>query len=450
MNIPTAFPLDTDQTHALELMLSGRNVFLTGKAGTGKSTVLHRFQELAGPNTIFLAPTGLAALNINGETIHRFLGLAVTPVFPVGFANPLDGHRRDLVAATECVVLDEIGMVRSDLFAVLENTFSSVPLPDGAGRPFGGRQIVCVGDFHQLPPVLCNEDWNLFMVNYDGLFAFQTPAWRDAKFAAVELGQVHRQDAGERQFLAALDSIRRGGTPEAPLADAIEWINANARTGQTTPPGATALCTTRRGAAAINTILDSRLDGRPFVFKAIAWGEFDEASFPADLEMGFRIGSRVVMLANTETPWGDGFVNGETGTVQEVNLEGGEPAVLVALDRGRSVCVRPHVWLHKTYTIGTDPFTGRPTICQLPLGGINQLPMKLAYALTIHKAQGTTLDRVHIHLGAWGTFVSGQLYTGLSRVRSLAGLSLDRPLFPEDAITSSAVLDFHESLSRKA
>ncbi len=443
MNPQAPFPLDPGQAHALELMLSGRNVFLTGKAGTGKSTVLHRFRELAGPNTVFLAPTGLAALNINGETIHRFLGLPPADFFPAGYvAHPCE-VKRWLIRIAERIVVDEISMVRSDLFQVLCGTLEHLPLPGREGRPLGGRQLVVSGDFFQLSPVVPDDGTEeLLLGDHFGAYAFHSLAWTRTLFHTAWLKQPHRQGT-DRAFVAALDVLRQGRGTE--LNTCIDWINCHA-TICAPPREATVLCAYRRDAAAINRVRDAELDSPLFRREAQVTGDFPSGDWPADFALEFRIGSRVMLLANCEGWNGPVYANGDTGTV--VGWDARQSAARVVLDSGAEVVVEPHPWLNNEYTVTTDEH-GRPAIETTTVGSFTQLPLRLAYAITIHKAQGMGLERAHLNLGR-GAFACGQTYTALSRVRSLAGLSLDRQLLPCDIIAAPAVLDFHDCLVNEA
>jgi hypothetical protein len=443
MNPQAPFPLDAEQTHALQLMLSGRNVFITGKAGTGKSTVLHRFRELAGPNTVFLAPTGLAALNIGGMTIHRFLGLPPADFFPAGYVAHPGELQRWLIRTAERIVVDEISMVRSDLFQVICGTLEHLPLPGREGRPLGGHQLVVSGDFFQLPPVVPDDDTeDRLLGDHFGAYAFHSLAWSRTLFHTAWLNQPHRQGA-DRDFVAALDILRQGRGTE--LNTCIDWINCHA-TICAPPREATVLCAYRRDAAAINRVRDAELASPLFRHEALVTGEFPSADWPAERTLEFRFGSRVMLLANREGVTGPGYANGDTGTVLDWNPE--KSHVRVALDKGTEATVGPYTWQNNEYTVTTDEH-GRPAIEMVTVGTFTQLPLRLAYAVTIHKAQGMSMERAHINLGR-GAFACGQTYTALSRVRSLAGLSLDRKLFPSDIIAAPAVLDFHDCLAHEA
>jgi ATP-dependent exoDNAse (exonuclease V) alpha subunit len=430
--------LDPDQQLAIELMLAGRNVFLSGRAGSGKSTVVEHFRELCPRNAAFLAPTGLAALNIGGCTVHRFLR------FPAAFIPadhvPLRFTAPDLEAimATETIIVDEISMVRADLFQAMANTLSALPLRGRAGRPFGGRQMVVVGDFCQLPPVVSTwtEEFELHR-SFGGIFSFDATAWRAASFETVWLGQAHRQGS-ERDFADALDGVRLGRADYQRAAEAVTWINRNARITRQ-PEECTILCPVRRKVAETNARRDARLGSTIHAFEATISGAYNVDDCPADRRLELRVGSRVMVLANSDDGDQIPHANGDTGRVVSIDPE--RPAIDVRLDDGREITVGRHRWLEQEYRVVEDPDTGNRELKLITIGAMQQIPLKLAYAATIHKAQGMTIARVHLDLSC-GIFASGQLYVALSRCPSLAGLSLERAVSPWDAFLDPRVRQF--------
>jgi ATP-dependent DNA helicase PIF1 len=440
MNITTS-DLDPDQRHALELMLAGGNVFLGGRAGSGKSSILRLFRELCQRRTVFLAPTGLAALNLGGGgcTIHRFLGLP--PAFlPPGYTHSPDPSRSEAILAAQTVVVDEISMVRSELFQAMADTLQALPLPGGEGRPFGGRQVIVCGDFGQLEPVSRNGLERMELTHrFGGVFPFRTLAWYMALFETAWLGYAHRQGS-DRGFVDALDVVRMGHRDPMALAKALEWLNLHATFCQA-PRDGTTLCTTNDSASAINMVRDAELVSPPVAFDGVVYGPFDMTSCPADSHLEIRLGSRAMLLANGISGEGTPYANGDTGLVTGIDPH--LSMVQVLLDDGRLVAVGPHRWLEQEYQLVGDSETGERKLELMTVASFEQVPLKLAYAMTIHKSQGMSLSRVHVDLGR-GTFASGQLYVALSRCRSLAGLSLQRPLNPCDVILDPEVLDFHE------
>jgi ATP-dependent DNA helicase PIF1 len=437
--------LDPDQQLALQLIHARNNVFVTGRAGTGKSTLLNAMRATLPGEVVYLAPTGMAARNVDGSTVHSFFSFPPADILPLGYIPNLDLAKEEVLACVDTIVIDESSMIRADIFATVDNTLRHYAPPHLASKPFGGKQVVMVGDFFQLPPVVRHASVaRELQRDLGGRFAFGPPAWQLGAFQPVVLRQVHRQ-AADLPFLAALDCIRRGqeSTGDPSLSDCVRWLNENVQIRDLPPKGVTALCTTRRMAATINGLSDSMLPGPVHACEARIWGTFEEDEYPTERWLQFRIGSRVMLVANQPDAGGGGFVNGDTGHV--VGYDPVEESATIQLDDGRQINVGRFAWPHEEYTVTRHPGTGRPHLERQILGSFSQLPFKLASAITIHKSQGLTLERAHIDLGR-GTFAEGQLYTGLSRCRSLSGLTLNRPLQLRDVLVDPSVVEFYDGL----
>lgn len=409
---------------------TGANLFLTGKAGTGKTTFLRRLRESSRKRMVVLAPTGVAAINADGQTIHSFFHFPLTCYIPgrgfvgeEGYFKPSRATRR-ILAGLELLVIDEISMVRPDLMDAIDMALRRYRDPT---RPFGGVQLLLIGDLRQLSPVVRDADRDLLRPYYSSPYFFDSHALREAGMLTIELQTVFRQT--DRGFVGLLNAVRDGAVDD----EVLRRLNARYRTGFNPPDaeGYIRLTTHNARAAAINrSKLDAiRLPSR--IYRAQVEGKFPESSYPADAEIELKVGARVMFIRN------DGperrFFNGMIATV--TSLSGG--AVTVSpLGSGEEICVEPAEWVNSRYDV--DESTQK--ITQKEEGRFVQLPLRLAWAITIHKSQGLTFDRAIID--AASSFAPGQAYVALSRCRSLEGMVLDTPLSSRSVITDPGVTGF--------
>jgi ATP-dependent DNA helicase PIF1 len=400
-------------------------VFLTGRAGTGKTTFLKAFLDSTELKAAIVAPSGIAALNAGGQTIHSLFKLPPAMIQPQDVRRVRDGR---MLKALDLLVIDEISMVRSDLMDAIDR---SMRLHRGVARPFGGVRVLCVGDSAQLPPVVSREDEPVLENWFGGPYFFDAPAVKAMDWTAIELQQVFRQS--EARFLDLLDRLRRG----RPSRDDAELLDE--RVVGDPPPfeddanegggdGAIVLTTTNEAARRINDREMARLSGAEATYGAKVEGQFDERIFPTDNELTLRVGARVMLLRNDmDKRW----VNGTLGTVVDL----GKTSVFVRI--GRSTYeIEPADW--ERYVYEPDG-VGVPQ--RKPVGIFRQVPLRPAWALTIHKAQGLTFDAVHVDFGN-GAFAHGQTYVALSRCRTLSGLTLSRHLRRTDVRVDDAAFAF--------
>lgn len=446
--------LTQEQENALQEMLSGKNVFLTGEAGTGKSTIVKEFKRRVNKNCVFLAPTGIAAVNIGGSTIHSFMCFAPGPMNEETIGTITNKHRKVLIRNTEIIVIDEISMVRGDLFWAIDYRLRQIATNRDKKRPFGGKQIILVGDFFQLPPVVKSEEEERVLIEtFGGIFAFQTKTWYTANFKCCCLKTIHRQ-SNDSLFLSILNHIRHNeisvrdlqDSSDGELLNVKEMLNRHANFSIPLAVTPVCLCTTNCEANILNSITNEKSEGDCQTFSAVVKGTFSEKDFPTPAKLELKKGARVMTLINRRTPTGIlEFVNGDVGEVVGFLKQAGVPAIQVKLDNGKVVNISPNEWKNYAYELKTDPKTGKEIIVQKEVGSFIQFPLKLAYAMTIHKSQGMSVDAALIKLGN-GCFAHGQLYTALSRCRSLKNLRIDREIYDEDIIVNPAVADFYNTI----
>ncbi|SCQ74797.1 AAA family ATPase [Propionibacterium freudenreichii] len=412
---------------ALTRLARGENLFLTGKAGSGKSTLIRLFMESNERTVVVAAPTGIAALNVDGYTIHRLFSFnTATTTEQVASGDYYPGRFARTLKSLDTLIIDEVSMVRADLFDCLVAALERFgPHP---GQPLGGVQLVLVGDLYQLPPVVTEGEREYFSTTYESPWFFSAHAYRRDDFPTVELTTVFRQ-IGDARLVHLLNAVRDGRLLAA----------ARAELNQRTDPGFEppidefwlTLATTNRIAAARNNRQLARLGGRQYSYRATVTGDATGFDAPADEVVTFAVGAQVMMLTNAQATHGEGshdrprWVNGTIGRIAAVRYDHDEPVVTIALPDGRHEEAGPHVWDI------TRPVVEGGRLRHEVVGSFTQLPFRLAWAITIHKSQGQTLDHAIVDLSG-GTFAEGQLYVALSRCTSLAGLVLARPVLPKD------------------
>lgn len=428
--------LTEEFTEALSLLSAGESVFLTGRAGTGKSTLVREFLARTDRNVVAAAPTGIAALNVGGYTIHRLFGFwpGVT-VDSVRSGSYYPGLFASVLKSVDTIIIDEASMIRADLFdCIVEALERFGPQP---GMWLGGVQLVLVGDLFQLPPVVTDGEIEYFQSHYPSAYFFDARSFDRFRFTTVELTKVFRQ-TGDVNLLEILNAVRDGSL----LSNTLDKLNEHVVEGFEPPVDEDwlTLTTTNRIANARNRKMLEQLPGPEIVSEAQYTGETEGFDPPTEDRLPLRVGAQVMMLTNE--PRG-AWVNGTIATVVEVAEEtveglGGAETEVVATVRvpdGSSYRVTPHSWEIKR------PQVEGGSLVYEPVGRFRQLPMRLAWVITIHKSQGQTLKRAVIDVSG-GTFADGQLYVALSRLTDSAGLILARPIKPRDLRVSNAVRRF--------
>jgi len=419
------------ESRALHVMENTRaHVLLTGKAGTGKSTLLSHFRASTKKKVAVLAPTGIAALNVKGDTIHSFFKFR-TEVSPERVKR-VSAKRRKEYAALDAVVIDEASMVRADLFDCVERFLRLNG--KNPNLPFGGVQMILVGDLYQLPPVVVPADRPIIQAQYASEYFFDSNAFKQVQFERIELEKVHRQS--DEEFIGILNAIRHNELTDGQLARLNQKCNSAKASGMDVT-----LTSVNRVADEINQRNLEALPGHAIRFSARINGPVKADQHPAPEALFLKQGAQVMLLNND--PKGR-WVNGSMGKVNNFFfLDEGKNQVEVLLEDGQRVEVSPFRWDVTKQVM--DPKSGK--VSAKSLGSCTQFPMRLAWALTIHKSQGKTFDRVRLDL-TQGTFAPGQLYVALSRCRSLEGLTLTRPVEKRHCLVDERVVRFMKSASK--
>ncbi len=401
------------------------HLFVTGRAGTGKSTLLKALRDQFSGNMAVVAPTGLAAINVGGQTIHSFFGFPPRLVQASDIRRSRNGR---LMRQLDVLVIDEVSMVRSDLMWGIDQA-----LRINRGRPreaFGGVRLLMFGDLHQLPPIVQEGEIAAHLDDaYGGPFFFSVPTLKEgAGTSLLELDQVFRQT--DDNLIRVLNAIREGDATRQDL----ELLNTRVRPIRTLAEGEPYVILTPTNAAAkrINAAYLDALPGNTTRFNAGITGDFNENVQPAEAALDLKPGAKIMMLRNDpDRRW----VNGTVARIARLK----DKQIWIELG-GREYEIEPVSWEHRRYAYDQ----AAEKIVETIAGTFKQFPLRLAWALTIHKAQGLTLDKVYVDLGR-GTFAHGQTYVALSRCRSLEGLALARALAPSDILFDRAVLAYREA-----
>lgn len=423
-------PLElTDEfDYALDRFETGDHLFLTGRAGTGKSTLLRLIRGTTRRKLAVLAPTGVAALNVRGQTLHSFFG------WPGKLLRPTDirrSRKRRLFERLDAIIIDEVSMVRAD---TLDRVDEFLRLNrDADDVPFGGIQVVLIGDLFQLPPVVASPgERSMFEgphAQYPSPHFFDAHVWRHAELEMIELNKVFRQKA--RQFVRLLDAVREGHFDR----DDLEDLNTRAVSETAYGPApAITLTSTNRLADAINQRALAAITTPPHRYVGTLSGNFDSRNLPTDLALALKPGAQVMFVRNDPDKR---FVNGSIGLVAET----AEDRVVIMVsedDRVRDIEVQQDRWESIRYSL--DANTGQ--ITEETTGSFQQYPLKLAWAITIHKSQGKSFQRMQLDLGR-GAFEHGQTYVALSRCRTLEGIRLVRRLRHRDILVDERVGEWY-------
>lgn len=424
---------------ALQVVQFTRNsIFLTGKAGTGKSTFLRYIAATTKKRYVVLGPTGIAAINAGGVTLHSFFKLPFHPLLPTDSRySPrhirktlrYNGEKIKLLREVELIIIDEVSMVRADIIDFIDKVLRIYCC--NMREPFGGKQMLFVGDVYQLEPVVKEEDRRLLEPFYTGSYFFNATVFRSFPMVSIELKKVYRQK--DSQFISILDRIRMNHVTPTDLAA----LNRRVERGELTAKNdgeklSITLSTKRDNVDWTNEQELAKLPGDPVVFMGEINGEFPEGTLPTPLELRLKVGAQVMFVKNdADHLW----VNGTLGVVTGIDEDGGK--IYVRTEQEPELQVARELWENVRYRFNEE----EKKIEEEQIGTYVQFPVKLAWAITIHKSQGLTFQNVDIDLGG-GAFAGGQTYVALSRCTSLEGVRLREPVKRSDIFVKDEVLGF--------
>lgn len=416
--------LNAKQSYAFNQVMLGHNIFISGPGGVGKSVLVSKIRDMCGGDTVFLAPTGIAALNIKGSTIHRTFRLKLGYLDQATRNNVAD-KVKELFSddSIKRIVIDEISMVRADTFMAVD---AALRRAKRRNKPFGGLQVIVVGDFFQLSPVLNtnSSEGEFFLKEFNSPFAFDTTAWTEAGFQTIELDEIMRQSDAE--FINALNNIRRR---DYGFEDALDFLNQKGMEKDEMDEDILFLCSTNREADTVNKHNYDELDGEERCYFGKKKGPYKDLPVPECLSL--KVGCKVLICANSPE---ETYFNGQTGHVLNMFND----SVVVKLENGETVVVKEFKWTEYEY------YHGEGGMDIKPVADYQQLPLKLGYACTVHKSQGLSLSKAALYTGN-GFFAHGQGYVAFSRLRSLAGLYVLKEIARKDIIVDRRVTDFYEN-----
>jgi nucleoside-triphosphatase THEP1 len=422
-----AVDLNPQFRKAMELMEeTNRNAFITGRAGTGKSTLLTYFQRHTEKKAVFLAPTGVAAVNVGGQTIHSFFGFK-PDVTPSGIRRRIKDEKKNLYKKLTTIVIDEVSMVRADLLDCVDK-FLRLNGPD-ASLPFGGVQMIFIGDLYQLPPVVTGQEREIFRSHYATPYFFGARAFDGLDVEFVELEKVYRQTDGE--FVRLLNAIRNRTVSDGDLA----LINERVDPDFEAPPKEyyISLTSTNELARRINEEQLAGLRGKTWTAFGLIEGKFGEEYLPTSVELSLKKGAQIMLLNNDSR---GRWINGTVGRVTGFDRDEEEGDLILArLESGEKVAIEPYTWeIFRFYLKDGE-------LASEAVGSFTQYPVRPAFAVTIHKSQGKTFEKAIIDVGK-GTFAHGQMYVALSRCTTLGGIVLRQPVKKSHILMDWQVVKF--------
>lgn len=405
---------------------TGISIFLTGKAGTGKTTFLRTLKEKSSKRSIIVAPTGVAAINAGGMTIHSFFQLPLSPFVPeVNFKNRFDysKEKRKIIRTLDLLIIDEISMVRSDVLDAIDSVLRRFREHE---KPFGGVQLLMIGDLQQLTPVVTPEDEVILQRYYDTSYFFGSKALRSISYVTIELTHVYRQQ--DEEFITLLNNIREGQVSETDLKRLNERFNPNFE--PEVGSDYIRLTTHNKMAESYNEVQLHNLPSKACTFTAEADGNFPEYNYPADFKLTLKRGAQVMFIRNDNN---GRYYNGRIGHVTHID---NEKILVLCPGDDKEIEVQQETWENTKYSLNEKTKQIEAEV----QGTFKQYPLRLAWAITIHKSQGLTFE--HAIIDAQSSFAAGQVYVALSRCKTLEGLILASPISSSAIINDNQVMNY--------
>lgn len=420
---------------------TAQHIFLTGKAGTGKTTFLRYIREITYKNIAVVAPTGVAAINAGGVTMHSFFNLPFEPFLPVkqfagGLNAPVNKNnifhktqlskiKREVMEELELLIIDEVSMLRADKLDAIDTILRGVRR---SNTPFGGVQVLFIGDMYQLPPVATDEDWEILKDYYASPFFFDAVVLKEIDLTYVELKKIYRQK--EQQFIDLLNNIRNNTATENDLYLLHSRYDPDFRDIYGT--NYITITTHNYKADAINNQELQKLKGPEFIFKGVIEGEFSDKALPTEINLILKAGAQIMFIKN-DSGEDRNYYNGKLAVVKSITQE---EVIVTMQEEGVDFTLKQEVWENVRYSLNKE--TGR--ISEDVLGTFKQFPIRLAWAITIHKSQGLTFEKVIIDAGQ--SFAAGQVYVALSRCTTLDGMTLLSRIHPHSIATDERIIAF--------
>ncbi|HAQ71835.1 MAG TPA: helicase, partial [Flavobacteriales bacterium] len=420
------------------------NIFLTGKAGTGKTTFLHELAKKTHKRFVIVAPTGIAALNAKGVTIHsQFLlplgtflpvrdpsgehsdGARVFTQYTLARKHPLNAARKQVLRDIDLLIIDEVSMLRADVLDAIDYRLKSAKR--NYNEAFGGVQVLMIGDLYQLPPVVKDHEWSILRNHYQSSFFFDALALKESGFVYIELEKIFRQQ--DDVFIRILNNLRNNIATQDDIAELNKHYQENVNNNPI--PEVVTLTTHNYRADDINRSALNAIEKKAYTYSAEIEGDFPESMYPVETELQLKVGAQVMFIKNDSSE--GKYFNGKLATIKDLD---GLSITVELHGEKEDFVLRQEKWENKKYTVDSKSKELEEEI----VGSFMQFPIKLAWAITVHKSQGLTFDKAVIDVGK--AFAPGQVYVALSRLRSLDGLILGTRIDPRVISSDAQVIDF--------